>query len=400
MQIILTVNYSPWSPYSGGGQRSTHNLAKTFARKGHEVTVIFSKVPWEKIDVPDNLPYQVKWATLYNTHSKRNDIFRPLSSYSVAKIVNKTICDHQDTIVHSNGEEGAQIYKLLDHHIFGFISTPRYSYYPPQLGQYETMNMLDKALFLAKEGKYVYQAKAIRESRFCSPPSYWAANKIQSLLNLNKDKMQPVHNGVPNEFLNFRREREASNGPIIFFGRFAYDKGVDTLIKALQKIEQAKLPDIHIIGRGDLEKRLKIMVENYGLTKKIFFKPWMSHAELGAELASARMTVLPSRDENFSLAILSSLCVGSPTISTTVGGTPEIITEKETGLLVPPSDPEALATAINFLLDNPDKREKIAHNGSKHVRTNLTWDEACKKFEMLYEQALHSQKKSANTSTQ
>jgi len=391
MQIILTVNYSPWSAYSGGGQRSTHNLAKTFARKGHKVTVIFSKVLWENIDVPDNLPYKIKWANLYNTHSKRNDIFRPLSSYSVAKIAGTIISDEQDTIIHSNGEEGGQIHTLFDHHAFGFISTSRYSYYPPALGRYKEMNMLRKAAFLAKEGKYVYQARAIRHAHYCSPPSRWAADKIQSLLELNNEKMQPVHNGVPEEFLKFHRKKKALNGPIIFFGRFAHDKGVDTLIEALSQIKKKKLPNIHIIGRGDWEEKLKKMVEKLSLGDKVIFKDWMSHDELGKELSKAKMTVLPSRDENFSLAILSALCVGSPTISTTVGGTPEIISDEETGLLVPPSNPDALATAIKFLLDNPEKREHIAKKGADHVRQNLTWNDSCANFEKLYKRSLKIQ---------
>src|SRR3954451_18857742 len=64
MRCILTVNFSPWSRYSGGGQRSTHNLARALVKRGHEVTVVFTKAPWEQVPLPPDLPYQVVWAAL------------------------------------------------------------------------------------------------------------------------------------------------------------------------------------------------------------------------------------------------------------------------------------------------------------------------------------------------
>jgi glycogen synthase len=57
MQIILTCNYSPWSAYSGGGQQSTHELATALVRRGHGVTVVFTKTLWERVRPLSSLPY-------------------------------------------------------------------------------------------------------------------------------------------------------------------------------------------------------------------------------------------------------------------------------------------------------------------------------------------------------
>lgn len=387
MHVILTVDYSPWSNYSGGAQRSTHNIGMAMSKRGHKVTVIFSKPPWEEVEIPQDLPYNIKWASLYALKSKRAAFLRPATTLSVNRILKRIIDPTEKTIVHSNGEEAGLVHRLRNEYKFGFICTPRHPHYPEVFFKHKTLPLSAKIYTALKEGKYLMQGSAAYHADFCSPPSEWAGKIVGEAFNIPHERIQPVPNGVPHEFLNYHRKKEAQQGPIIFFGRLSKTKGVDTLIDALQKIEVQKLPEVWIIGRGDLKADLQKKVSDLRLSEKVTFKPWMTHNELGEVLSSARMTVLPSREENFSLAILGSMCVGSPTISTRVGGTAEIIQDRETGLLVEPGDPGALAEAITYLIDHPQERENIAKAGSNHIRNNLTWDDACKKFEQLYQRA-------------
>lgn len=390
MHICLTIDYSPWSAYGGGAQRSTHNIGMAMARRGHKVTVIYSKPPWEEVDVPDDLPYQIRWANLYALKSKRAAFLRPFTTLGINRILREVIREDEETIVHSNGEEGGLVHRLRDEYKFGFISTPRHPHYPDVFFKHKTLPVSAKIYTALKEGKYLMQGSAAFHADFCSPPSRWAANIVGEAFNIPEERLRPVPNGVPAEFLNYHRKPEAQNGPVVFFGRLSKTKGVDTLVDAFSKIQQDKLPKCHIIGRGELKEELQRKVREYGLSHKIVFKPWMTHEELGEALSGARMCILPSREENFSLAILSSMCVGTPTISTKVGGTPEIITDQEDGLLIPPDDPAALSKAIEQLLDHPSQREQLGAAGSTHIRNNLTWDDACAKFEQLYEKALGS----------
>ena len=99
---------------------------------------------------------------------------------------------------------------------------------------------------------------------------------------------------------------------------------------------------------------------------------------------TARMVVLPSREENFSLAVLAAMAVGVPVIGTRVGGTPEIINHEKTGLLVESDQPQALAPAIARLLYDPDLAQRLGHAGRTYVRTHLTWDRVAESFEALY----------------
>lgn len=388
MHIFLTVNYSPWSKYSGGGQRSTHNIAKTMAQRGHKVTVIFSKPPWEEISVPDDLPYSIKWANLYAVQSKRNAFLRPLTSFSVNRVLDEIIEPNHPTIIHSNGDEAGLVHRLRSKHRFGFVCSPRYSNYPEVFFKHRTLPLSVKVITALKEGKYLRQGSAAFNADFCSPPSNWAAKIVGEAFNIPEERLRPVPNGIPSEFLNYHRKPFAKNGPLLFFGRLSKSKGVDILIESINILKKEALPEIKIIGQGELKNELIKKVHLFGLQDQVTFLPWMTHDELGLELSMASMCVLPSREENFSLAILSAMCIGTPTISTRVGGTPEIISDQNTGLLTVPDNTAELTKAIKRFLNNPSWREKMGKSGSEYVRNNLTWEHACSKFESIYDEAL------------
>src|SRR5262245_15559702 len=109
MRCILTVNFSPWSRYSGGGQRSTHNLACALAQRGHDVSVVYTKPPWEAVQLPAALPYQPLWAALPAFRSRSGALLRPLTSLSVARQVERLARHGAELVVHGNGEEAALI---------------------------------------------------------------------------------------------------------------------------------------------------------------------------------------------------------------------------------------------------------------------------------------------------
>jgi len=112
--------------------------------------------------------------------------------------------------------------------------------------------------------------------------------------------------------------------------------------------------------------------------------PWMTHEALAEVLTSARMAVLPSRTESFGLAVVSSMAVGAPVISTRAGSIPEIIEDGATGLLVEPDAPEALAEAIGRLLRDRSLAGRLGRAGRLHVRRHFTWDIVAEAFEQIY----------------
>ncbi len=384
MHVILTIDFSPWSDYGGGAQRSTHNLAKALCRRGHRVSVVYTKPPWERVAVPADLPYDVHWAIFHDLRSRRAAPLRPLNAFSVARVIRKLI-ENRETVVHSNGEEGGMVDRLRPQHDFRIVATPRHPRYPRLLLESDRLSRLDLMRLALTEGKYLMQGRAARKADLCVPPSAFAADLVQRAYKLDPARVRVVHNGVPEEFLPYRHDAaKARHGPIVFFGRFEQTKGPDTFVEALGLIGPSA-PRALLIGRGPDRESLIRRVEALGLADKVTPMPWMTHDELATVLTGARLVVLPSREENFSLAVLSAMAVGAPVVSTRVGGTPEIIDHDRTGLLVEPGSPRQLAAGMRRLLDDDAFARKVAEAGREHVREHLTWDVAADAFEKLYE---------------
>ncbi len=384
MRIILTIDYSPWSAYGGGAQSSTHNLAIALCRRGHEVSVVYTKPPWENVTLPCDLPYDVHWATFFDFRSRRRAPLRPLNASSVARVVEGLLGARRDAVVHSNGEEGGLIHRLRPRHRFGFVASPRHPRYPRTLLENGSLSPLKKLWLACTEGKYLMQGRAARHADLCVPPSAFAAELVRRAFHLDPAQLRVVHNGVPEEFLRYRHDPDAARqGPLIFFGRFEPTKGVDTLIEALALLGDEAPPAL-LIGRGSLKRALHQRIAARGLSDKVAVLPWMSPDELARTLTTARMVALPSREENFSLAVLGAMAVGVPVVSTRAGGTPEIIEHGRTGLLVEPGNPQALARGIAALLREPARAQALGEQGRRHVRQALTWDTVAASFERLY----------------
>lgn len=388
MRVIYTIDYSPWSAYGGGAQHSTHNLAAAMSRRGHDVSVVYTKPPWEHVEVPPDLPYTVHWAPFLDLWSRRRAPLRPLNAFTVARTVRRLIEPGTATIVHSQGEEGGRIDHLRPDHSFGFVATPHDPHYPEPLLENSSLSLHKKIRLAITDGKYMMQGCTMRSADLCTPPSRYAAERVHRAFQVDPDRVRVVQNGVTDTFLAFTRQPEkARHGPTVFFGRIVAQKGVDTFVEALALLGD-EVPPALIIGRGAAQQQIEHRIEQEKLSEHVRMQPWMTEADLGSMLTRARMVVLPSREENFSLSVLSAMAVGAPVISTRVGGTPEIIDDGENGLLVAPDDPGALAAAIARLNQHPALARRLGEAGRKKVRNQFTWEAAAHRFEGLYRELL------------
>ncbi|MFQ5422286.1 MAG: glycosyltransferase, partial [Anaerolineae bacterium] len=98
--------------------------------------------------------------------------------------------------------------------------------------------------------------------------------------------------------------------------------------------------------------------------------------------------VLPSLWEGLSIVLLEAMAAGRPIVATAVGGTPELLQDGETGLLVPPADPVALGTAVNRLLADRAKAQQLGAAGRARMLRHFTVDQMVRQIEQLYEEVL------------
>lgn len=387
MRIVLTCNFSPWSAYSGGGQRSTHQLASALAHAGHDVHVVYTRAPRERIEPDVPPPYRVHWAALFDLRSRRNAPLRPLSALSVARAVAR-LCEQAPArrgdfdVVHVQGEEGALLSRSLRRRSFCLVVTPRFPWYPAAVFERRPgWRQVRRAALWLRDTKYPLLGLALRAADHVCPTSRSAADAVQRAFDLDPAVITVVPNGVAPAFLE-ATWTPAPDAPLLFFGRLAEDKGADTLIEALADLDRA--PPLLVIGRGDDEAALRALVRARGLGDRVRFEPWASPRDLAAHIARARMVVLPSRHESFGNAMAEAMAVGAPLVSTTAGSIPEVVDHGRTGLLVPPDDPVALRRAVAGLLADPAHAARLGAAGRAHVHATYSWDAVARRFIDIY----------------
>lgn len=132
-----------------------------------------------------------------------------------------------------------------------------------------------------------------------------------------------------------------------------------TLLRALAALPE----DVHvaIAGRGEEEPRLRRLADELGLAPRCHLLGVRD--DVPRLLATADVFAQPSRSEGLPLAVLEAMGAALPVVATRVGGLPEVVVEGETGHLVPPGDPEALATVLGRVLAGPDRGRSLGEAG-------------------------------------
>ncbi len=175
-------------------------------------------------------------------------------------------------------------------------------------------------------------------------------------------------------------------GPLLLFvGRLRYYKGLEYLIRAMQRVEATLL----IVGTGPEAARLGAMSYDLGLAEKVHFLADVSDEALPVYYQAADVFVLPSshRSEAFGIVLLEAMAAGTPLISTELGtGTSWVNQDGVTGLVAPPRDADALARAINKLLADDAMREAMGARAQVRARAEFDLPVLVERVMTIYEQ--------------
>lgn len=211
------------------------------------------------------------------------------------------------------------------------------------------------------------------------------------------EKICVLHNGIVLE--RYRRTgrhgvlqeligRDISRPIIASIGRLSPEKGHVDLIDAIALVKkQGRSVSLVLIGDGPERSNLAEKIRALGLDDIVHLLGYLPQPERFLE--DVELTVLPSHTEGLPNVVLESLLMEVPVLATRVGGTPEVITDSETGRLVPPHSPEALAAGILEFLSCRDSWNRMARQGCKMVKARFDFRERTRKLEALYCELIH-----------
>lgn len=171
----------------------------------------------------------------------------------------------------------------------------------------------------------------------------------------------------------------------LFVGRLVYYKGCDILLEAFSKTNGANLT---LIGSGELEENLKRRARELGIESKVFFKGSVDEETLSRAFEDCDVFVLPSvvKSEAFGLVQIEAMSYGKPVINTNLSsGVPYVSIDKVTGLTVPPSDIQAMAEAIQWMIDNKEERLLMGKRAKHRVKEYYQMDNMLNKLLDVYE---------------
>ena len=166
-------------------------------------------------------------------------------------------------------------------------------------------------------------------------------------------------------------------------GALTQEKGHKYLIEAAALVVR-DVPDARfvVLGDGDLRAALERQVKELHLEKHVILAGF--RADVLSLIRSFDVFVMSSLFEGLGTSLLDAMALAKPAVASDTGGIPEVVSHGETGLLVPPRDPQELAAAITTLLKNPEQRERMGRAGLDRVKRLFSADQMVEKTLGVY----------------
>jgi glycosyltransferase involved in cell wall biosynthesis len=237
------------------------------------------------------------------------------------------------------------------------------------------------------------ERSSLRRADAWSAASRYVAERTRVVFGLPLEPMSILYNPV-----ELRPEPPATArvpGRVVFSGRLIAKKGVEPLFRAWPRV-RAQVPEaeLHLFGRdgpaggaGSMRAILQGMLDGQP-DAGIVFHGHVEREELARALDTASVAVFPSFAEAFAFAPMEAMASACATVYTLRGSGPELVSDGRDGLLVEPSDPGAIASAVIRLLMDPDLRLRLGRAGRRRIAESFSMPVLLPANEAFYREAL------------
>ena len=205
------------------------------------------------------------------------------------------------------------------------------------------------------------------------------ARELEGWVGLPTNSIGTIYNARPSDRVP-RATAPSENVTCVAVGRLHEQKGFDLLIDALP---YAPGVTARIVGDGDERESLEARAVDRAVADRVEFVGWLD--DVTPELARAEIFVLPSRYEGLPLSIIEAMFAELPVVAADVGSVRELVSDGETGLLIPSGDATALAAAIGKLAGDRARRELLGSAGRQRALAHFSLESMLESYRETYE---------------
>jgi glycosyltransferase involved in cell wall biosynthesis len=345
-----------------------HMLACAFARTGRRVCVVYSKAPWERVDVPADLPYAIRWARFVGVRPGISSPLRFLNGFSFLKAVRGLL--GEDTLVIGNGDEASLLWRARPR---GWVIFSSRNTWDTWLRGRDWSRPGSWLRAFLREPRDAAALLAARRADRVACTSAFSQAQMCAGFGIPPHKVSIIPNGLDPVFRDAAFSEAGQRGAF-FFGRLAANKGAAQALEAWLLLPEAtrRGHPLTFAGTGPLQAKLERRAAEAGAAGLVRFVGWLGGRDLAAAIVSHRLVVLPSLEESFGNAILETLATGQALVTTTACSIPEIA--GPFGILVRPGDVGELASALERGLALIRDPQEIAVQ-RRYFRDRFSWDQ-------------------------
>lgn len=364
--VLIVVDGFPKT--LGGGERIVLRLAALLPQYGFRTSILTFHVHPETTFRPEEAPCPVYLLPLSNTYGRQ----AALGALELRRFLQ----DHDVRIVQTFFES-SDIWAGLVTRVFSRAKL--------------VWSRRDMGILRGKKHTLAYRMlRRLPHAVFAV--SERVAEHVRSVDRVRPSRVHVIYNGLEISIQDRPHEERTRRTVVTTIGNIRRVKGHDLLIRAAAQVRE-RFPDTLFTVAGDvLEEEyfqeLQELVQELSLGDAFRFLGKIE--DLPSHLLSSDIFVLPSRSEGFSNALIEAMAAGVPSIATDVGGNAEALAHGKSGLIVPPEDAEALATAICSVLDDPALREQLSAGARRAVQENFTAHAMMAKVVGHYENLLNN----------
>jgi glycogen synthase len=218
-------------------------------------------------------------------------------------------------------------------------------------------------------------------------PSFFLAQDVVAVLRQTRSTVHAIPHGVPVEpFISLPKPR--SDGPPIFLGigRVVEEKGFQIAVQAIALLAERGLETwLRIVGAGNFSSNLIELASSLRIGKNVHCLGAVAPENLPAEIRSSKAVLVPSLfSESFGMTACEAALAGRPVIASRIGALPEVVKDRQTGLLVEPKSPTELASAIELLMHDKVLACRLATAARQRARSIYNCERMADAYEALY----------------